>query len=410
MPITANTCFGTVKKLQTFEPQLLCRALAEFPADLLRAKIRLPPADKADFENLPYDTLVKMVLKGEMSDELEQLLFNVCSLGNADGWASVVKEARYGGHRIDERSPGQSYPGCVLGAWLHDRANNGELLEKAMARMQLYKLSSYVYYPMAVDLRKDYQTPGEEDVRRLTAELGAHFESLGHGKGTRVHMYDFEDEIWFMVRYPGRLQYVQAYDAEEEGVQPLVPAKFDAVVYDKRHGFLRMSLGRLTDHRKYRMVFGHLLFKKANVFVEDLECVTLEPLKGACLDIFNCEDMRWIREVDLLEVCFTEVSAGGRAVTWKWNSADGVALNRLPLTLDVGEARECYAKHVVLPTTDHIRRAVFRYALRNRGGRYEKLIVHAGNHLRYARESDSAKIGEWMIGRGILNVGDGRWR
>ena len=114
MPITANTCFGTVKKLQTFEPQLLCRALAEFPADLLRAKIRLPPADKADFENLPYDTLVKMVLKGEMSDELEQLLFNVCSLGNADGWASVVKEARYGGHRIDERSPGQSYPGCAM--------------------------------------------------------------------------------------------------------------------------------------------------------------------------------------------------------------------------------------------------------------------------------------------------------
>lgn len=410
MPITANKCFGTVKKLKTFEPGLLCRALSEFPADLKRARVALPAAEEADFENMPYDALVSMVLKGEMSDELDELLFNVSSLGNADGWTNLVREARYGGYKIDECSPGQSLSGCALSAWLNDWPNNRELLEKAMARMQLYKLTSYVYYPMVEDLRHEYREPGGEDVRRLAAELGAHFESLGHGKGTRVHTYDFDDEIWFMVRYPGRLQFMQTYTDEEEGVKPIVPAKFDAVVYDKKHGFLRMSLGRLTDHRKYRMALGHLLFKKSNVFVEDMECVTLEPLKGESLGIFDCEDMKWIREVDLLEVCFDEVNSNGRTVTWKWNGGEDASLNRVPLFSYVDGKKVHHPKHVVSPGTDHIHRAVFRYTVRNKGGRRDKLTVHSGNQLRYARESDSAKIGEWMIGRRILNVGDLRWR
>lgn len=410
MAITANKCFGTVKRLKTVEPKLFCRALAEFPADLKRAKVVLPSADEADFENMPYDDLAAMVLKGEMSDELEELLFNLGSLGNADGWSNVVKEARYWGHKIDECSPGQSYSGCVLAAWLNDWPNNKELLEKAMARMQLYKLSSYVYFPMEADVRQEYRKPSDEDVRGLAAELGAYFEGLGHGKGTRVHTYDFDDEIWFMVRYPGRLQYMQAYDDDEEGVKPIIPAKFDAVVYDKRHGFLRASLGRVGDHRKYRVALGHLLFKRSNVFVEDMGCVTLEALKGECLEIFNCEDMNWVREVDLLEVTFDEINANGKTVTWKWSGGEDASLNRVPLYSVVNGESVHHPKHVLSPATDHVHKAVFRYAVRNKGGRREKLTVHSGNQLRYARESDSAKIGEWMIGRGILNVGDRRWR
>ena len=167
MAITANKCFGTVKRLKTVEPKLFCRALAEFPADLKRAKVALPSADEADFENMPYDDLAAMVLKGEMSNELEELLFNLGSLGNADGWSNVVKEARYWGHMIDESLPGHSYSGCVLAAWLNDWPNNKELLEKAMARMQLYKLSSCVYFPMEADVRQEYRKPSDEDVRGL---------------------------------------------------------------------------------------------------------------------------------------------------------------------------------------------------------------------------------------------------
>ena len=93
MAITANKCFGTVKRLKTVEPKLLCRAVAEFPVDLKRAKVALPSADEADFENMPYDDLAAMVLKGEMSDEFGGTAFQ---LGVA-GQRGRMVERREGG-------------------------------------------------------------------------------------------------------------------------------------------------------------------------------------------------------------------------------------------------------------------------------------------------------------------------
>lgn len=51
---------------------------------------------------------------GEVSDELDDLLFYVCELGNEDGWENVKTEAKENGLRVDERSDGLSYTGCVL--------------------------------------------------------------------------------------------------------------------------------------------------------------------------------------------------------------------------------------------------------------------------------------------------------
>jgi len=400
-----SRCFDSVKSLKLFDPDVLCEAMRHFPDDLERGGVALP--ESPGLENISYEAIQKMLVTGDASDGLTDLLFYVERLGNAEGWEHVVREAKLLGLRVEERAGKRSYAGCVLQAWLSDWPRNSDLLEKSYARTRLYSLTAYRYFPMGQDLRGKYRSPGDEDIRKLESELERHFDGRGHGKWVRVHRYEFEDEIWFMIRHSGRYEYVQTADDKGEEVRKYRPVKFDAVTYSKKNGFLRMNTERRAEQSKYRAAIGHLLFGEANVFVEDRQCVTLEPLKGASAGIFDCGDMRGIRDVELVEVHFLELASPGRTVTWKQDGRDGVALSRAAYVQLEDGVRVAYENHVLPPSTGHVMSAKFRYTLRNSRGRRETLTVHAGNRLRYARDSDAARIGEWLIERGFVRVG---WR
>jgi len=402
-----NRCFDSVKKLKLIDPDVLCEALGHFPDDLARWGVPLP--ERPDAESVPYETIQKMMMAGDVSDGLTDLLYYGDRLGNAEGWEHVVREAKLLGLRVEERLPDHSYAGCVLRAWLTDWPRNSALLEKSYARTRLYALSAYTYFPMDKDMRERCRAPEPEGIRRLEQELARYFDGTGHGKWVRVHMYAFDDEIWFMIRYSGRYEYLQTANDKGEWLHKYRPAKFDAVVYDKRHGFLRMNTERRAEQRKYRIAMGHLLFGEANVFVEDTHCVTLEPLKGESAGIFNCGDMKGVRQVELCEVHFADLASPGRTVTWKQDGEDGGALSGSVYAQYENGVRVPYERHVLPPSAGHVISAKFRYTLRDCGGRRETLTVHAGNRLRYARDSDAARIGEWQIARGLLNVGDRRW-
>ena len=262
----------------------------------------------------------------------------------------------------------------------------------------------YHYFPMDRDLRGRYKSPDGEAIRRLERELVTFFDGRGLGKWVRVHQYEFDDEIWFMIRHSGRYEYLQTADEKGENLQKLRLVKFDAVVYSKKYGFLKMNTERKAEQGKYRILIGRLLFGEANVFVEDRHCVTLEPLKGECADIFNCGDMKGIRDVELCEVRFMELASPGRIVVWKQDGRDGAALSHAAYVQYEGGQRVAYENHVLPPSTGHVMSAKFRYTLRNSQGRRETLTVHAGNRLRYARDSDAAKISEWLIERGFVRV------
>ena len=402
-----SRCFDSVRSLKLFDPDVLCEALRHFPDDLERGGVALP--ESPGLENMPYEAIQKMLVTGDASDGLTDLLFYVERLGNAEGWEHVVREAGLLGLRVEERSTKYSYAGCVLRAWLTDWPRNSELIEKSYARTRLYSLTAYHYFPMDRDLRGKYRPPSEEDIKKLEHDLVRHFDGRGHGKWVRVHWYEFEDEIWFMIRHSGRYEYVQTADDKGEEVRKYRPVKFDAVTYSKKNGFLRMNTERRVEQGKYRTVIGHLLFGEANVFIEDRLCVTLEPLKGESAGIFDCGDMKGIRNVELCEVHFVELASPGRTVMWKQDGHEGIALSRTTYVQFEDGIRVPYDNHVLPPSTGHVISAKFRYTLRNSRGRRESLTVHAGNRLRYARDSDAARIGEWLIERGFVRVGEGRW-
>lgn len=155
----------------------------------------------------------------------------------------------------------------------------------------------------------------------------------------------------------------------------------DAVVYSKKYGFLKMNTERKAEQGKYRILIGRLLFGEANVFIEDRHCVTLEPLKGECADIFNCGDMKGIRDVELCEVRFMELASPGRIVAWKQDGRDGVVLSRAAYVQYEGGQRVAYENHVLPPSTGHVMSAKFRYTLRDsRGQRVEPRAATPVDH------------------------------
>ena len=400
MGVSASRRFGSVEKLKTFDPDVMCEALRKFPVDLLRDGIALP--EQPDCDNMPYEAIVSLLLSKDLSGELDDLLFYVSVLGSESGWEHVVKEAERCRYSVDTRSDGRSFAGCVIGAWLKNWPDNKGLLEKSYARTQIYSLTAYAYFPMVADVREKCRSPGDGDIKRFESELARYFESKGHGRGTRVHVYEFDDEIWFLIRYPGRLEFVPTLSEEGDGVQKLQPAKFDALVYDKRHGFLRMNTRHKGDQSKYRIEAGHLLFGMSNVFRTQSDCVTLDPLLGESAGIFNCGDMACIRDIVLVEVSFTDLLAPGKLVSWKWEGGEEASLDRMPYVQFEGGKTVNYPLHVLPTTADNVRKAKFRYTLRNSGGRSETLEIREGNQLRYARDSDAARIGEWLISRGFV--------
>lgn len=402
-----SRCFESLKSLKLFDPEVLCETLAHFPDDLKGGGVILP--EMPDLGNMPYEAIRKMLMAGSVSNELSDVLFYVGKLGNAEGWEHVVREAQLQGLRVEERSAKHNYAGCVLRAWLNDWPRNCDLLETSYARTRLYSLTAYQYFPMDRDLRGKYKSPGDDAIRKLEQELVTFFDGRGHGKWVKVHRYEFDDEIWFMILHSGRYEYLQTADDKGEELRKYRPVKFDAVTYSKKNGFLRINTERKSEQSKYRILIGQLLFDEANVFVEDRQCVTLGPLMGESADIFNCGDMKWIRDIELCEVHFLELASPGRLVVWKQDGQDGLALSRAAYMQLENGVPVTYKNHVLPPCTGHVMSAKFRYTLRNARGRRETLTVHAGNRLRYARDSDAAKISEWLIERGFVRVGEKRW-
>ncbi len=375
-------CFLTIKSLQRLDPRLLCAVLQKFP-DVLRAhKIRLPA--QPDLSNLDYPALQALCLCGDLPAELDDVLSYVNILGTTSGWERIQEEARAQGRKLDFQTAGLTHADLVMQAWLHDWPNNRTLLEESYARVRIHARSSYVYFPAARDVRSRYRTPTAAIMEKLQEDLSAYFIAEQLGKGTHIIKFDFAQEIWFLIKYPGQFKRQMEYDDEgATGSHMFKPEEYDAVIYHKHYGDLRMNTNRARDRTKYRILFGHALLNSANVFVPYAHVITLEPLKGRCLDLFNCEDIPGLAEISPMELTFHDLQSPGREIVWRAEPGSSLLLsNRIaPLLLP--------------DTTDTIHRAVFRYRLRDRQ-KTETLTVHQGCTMTYERDGDSAVLEEWL--------------
>jgi hypothetical protein len=352
---------------------------------------RLALPAQPDLINLDYEAIQTMCLCGDLPVELDDVLSYVSMLDTTSGWERIQEEARAQSRRLDFPTAGRTHADLAMQAWLHDWPRNKTLLEESYARVKIHARSSYVYFPAVRDVRSRYHTPTASVMQTLQEELSAYFIAEQLGKGTHVIKFDFEQEIWFLIRYPGQLKRQMEIDPEgEPNSRTFKPEEYDAVVYHKHYGDLRMNTNRVRDRTKYRILFGHVLLNSANVFVPHAHVITLEPLKGRCLAMFHCADIPGLAEIMPVELAFQDIQEPGREIIWRAEAGSSLlSSNRL-------------APYLLPDTTDTVHRAIFRYRLHDRQ-KAETLTVHQGCTMTYERDGDSVLLEEWLRSRNFVN-------
>ena len=266
-------CFSSIKKLKFHNPSVLCDFLERFPGFLSSAGIVLPPDRNPD--KIPYDKILKALPAPSTPNILTVQLILIDKLANETGWEEVQFEAKQRGVPLPSGLEKLCDGDRAMKVWTVAQPDHPDLLEESFARARIYKKSSYTYYPMARDLLDRFRFPEEKAHKELEAELNAHFNVDG---GTKVLIYDFDAEIWFLIRHPGNPKWQGVYEKGQAKSRAVTPELYDAVVYHKKYGDLRMNTNRKSDHKRYRVVFGHLLFDESNVFDPKRKIVGLKPL------------------------------------------------------------------------------------------------------------------------------------
>lgn len=332
-------------------------------------------------------------MSGDIPHELDDVLFFVSALGNSPGWGKIQEEAAVQKRSLDFKPNGYSNADLAMKAWLHDWPRNQDLLGQSLARAIIHHRSSYTYYVPTKDVRKRYRTPDDAALKAFRERLSDYFEREGLGRGTSVVHYDFEKEIWFLVRYPGQ---VERYAAISEDGEPtshvFKPEEYDAIVYHKEFGDLRLNTNRPSDHVRYRIDIADLLLDASNVFSPSKRVITLNPLLGKCLHIFKCQDIDGLAEIAPTEICYASLHSPGSHLIWRADKNHTLLSYRHPGDTLIPDE-----------TAHSIKYAKFQYRLRDRT-RIDRLTVHAGNVLTYARDGDSSVLEDWLRRRGFIQA------
>jgi hypothetical protein len=373
----------SVRALRRLDEKLLCEVLKQFPSYLRDCGLELP--DPPERTAMDYEAIHAACVSPSIPNELDDVLYFVSALGNKRGQAQIEREARYRRRRLNFRLDGVGCPDFAMKAWLHDWPTNRDLLEAAYARSQIFSKSSYVYNPMIRDVRSRFRLPTPELLAEAHAQLEDYFlRKEGLGRGANILPYDYPKENWFMVRYPGQVERHEVVDDEgNPDAEVIRPREYDAIVYHKVYGDLRLNTNRKRDHAQYRITFGHLLFGDSNVFDPTTRMVTLEPLRGDCLAIFKADGIEGLAEIVPVEVCFSRITEPGRQTIWR---ADN----------DVSLLDHNVQADRLLPSDAHsVRYAKFRYRLSDRAG-WERITVHEGQSMTYERDGDCVIVEEWL--------------
>lgn len=247
-----------------------------------------------------------------------------------------------------------------------------------------------IYYLPSQDLRVNFTVPSDETMATVRKELAGYFGVAVSDPAFDINRVETPDEIRFLIRYQGQTTCQESFDdkSKNPGIK-YKPEEYDFVAYNIAHGNLRMTTNRCRDRAKYRLLFGKALLGNACAFAAEESAVSLEPLKGPCRQIFKCEDIEGLAEVDPIAVGFHRISCPGKEIVLQ---ADNNATLWESSTLQPA---------LVPDDTDTVRHAVVRYRLTD-SPTHASIAVSQGNTIEYEHESHAPIMHNWFCRRGII--------
>jgi hypothetical protein len=366
-----------------------------FPEHVERRGLELPAA--ATTKNLDYAKIRDALMEGEIPEDLDDILHLSALLGNEKGWSMVERQAHEDGRRLPVVSAQYGYVDLAILAAIQDWPKNKDILERANARARVHSKSSYVYYAPAGDLRAQYRAPTEAAVAVAREFLTAHFVAEGivserqHRKATEIVPYDFENEIWFLIRYPGRQSRQSGCDDDGEWRNFIFnPEQYDAVAYNKMYCDLRMNTKRKREHAKYRIAFGHLLFNRENAFRPAETVVSLAPLmRPDAVSLFTCDDIPGLSSILPVSITYETNCMPIRKRTETALDGQSLLTGATPMPQLLLEDVVC------------VRKLVLQYRMKD-STRLSRLTIDEGNKVTFDRDGESMVLEEWLRRRDFV--------
>jgi hypothetical protein len=390
MPFTKRS-FESIPSLATHNQTLLRQMLALFPEAIDRFQLNLnrPELDLSAVHQLLMDDFVP--------ESLNDLLYLSSALGNPSGWRMIEHQAGRDGIALPPGHADFTYVDMAVRAAIKDWPANLSLLERAYACQRIHAKSAYKYYGPVSDFRAKYRAPSPDRMKVALETLCRHFVEQGYivagdqERAVRIIPYDYPNEIWFLICYADKKKRFRGCEADGEWKNfDFNPEQYDAVVYNKIFGDIRMNTTgqRVKDHQKYRYAFGTLLLDEGGAFHPKKNVVSLRPLDGShAVDLFNVDDISGLASIEPMSLKFRSLIVPRKESCSAEPDSSLRVVSRY--------------KPRLIPEDSSVEHAVFSYRLKN-SKRCGKLELSAGNIIRYERDGDSLVLEEWLRKRGFV--------
>jgi hypothetical protein len=382
MTVDNRKCFATAEALKRFEPETLCEFLGKYPEYVAARLGGLPdaPTEKV----LPYDKIAGMFIQtgdDTPGDFLEKMVL-IIEMAQPGGQDKLMDEARRQGVPVESFRGKTLFDTAMRAALLP-----GDLLDRAHARVVLFRKRRFAYYPPALEVVPLYRAPSDEALGELGDSLTYWFHNAKTKIKAKVLLFDFPDEAWFVVRRGGQPIRMAVYDDDGEAVSRfMVPETYDGIVYNKVHGELRIISKLKPEFQAgYRARFGALIMDDAQFFEHRTmffpeRVATLQP-----------EDLAWAGNSTIGSIRLAEVRyqlPGGETVC-----------RRSPKTL----LAENVGGHLIPPRAEKVLYAEFKFMFLS-DKRERSVRVDAGCEATYLRDSDAALLEQFLRDKGLMRA------
>jgi hypothetical protein len=408
----------TAEALEKFDGEVLCDTLRT-EVEIFREKgIDIPSTP--DEANINYKALETFFHTGGEAEPLADALFFASKLNSEEGWNCVKEEMLTAGLQYTETGTLKiSHGDHALKAWLRFKSKNPSLLERSLGRLQNISVFSFTLFPVNEtipdhDLVTTFDESSLAEVQNRIADY--YYLQTGERFAKVIQHGGFDDEIYFMIRYPGRLEFRNVLDGDKEIKDKKNPIWFHTVVYDKRNRMLKTSATTQELAELLRIQFGHLLFRQPNVFQSNKDAlskvITLDPITEDTEAFFDTAKDTPIRKVRLSRISCTLKDMGRIKGTFTCDERDcretvadfspeGFTYSQNALT-----RKALTPAQKLLNSVHQIHWIQLKYEMKAPGdlrrGRDCKVTIKKGNQLGFEHDAGTRPILDYLYEKKII--------
>jgi hypothetical protein len=368
--------FNDIAILRSIEPNRFRTFLLRFDNYLRSQGFNIP--ESAVFTDAHLQRLIGILNAHDGSTQADMIeaLFQISEVSNDQGMEALLLVASKTGIELPE---GDLTPAdLALLIWLHDP----DQLRRANCERIVLRFQSFYCFMNRTLEAPLFEMPADGVLQRIEERTNQFNRNRQRGGGAAVWMYEFGNEVAFLIRFGGSLKRDEVMDNDQCRPDIRRPVGYDLVVYNIETGELRIRADLVSERRFYCRLFSEQLFDDPEFF-EHGETFNLDVIYRLGEDVQSPGLVFGIKRVTLVEI--QEVLLGEKTlhVTFKSEA--------------IFEAIREHNKR--LTPTGRLLIAKFRIFLEDSGE--VTVTVCSGNKIRFSRQVGTAAIDRWMIHIGI---------